>query len=148
MTLTDIRSQQSHLQRNIEINRLSYEGSCQRVSRAILHFGDQKLIYEVSSSMVETNTIINTPSSGLDDEVDITGTCIDGHDVLFVTELQDFDVILGADIGYDLSLHEPIGITLISLLQTEFEFFDWCFFLSLCSNDINVIPIGSCNDRS
>ena len=119
MTLTDIRSQQSHLQRNIEINRLSYEGSCQRVSRAILHFGDQKLIYEVSSSTVETNAIKNTPSSGLDDGVDITGTCIDGHDVLSVTELQDFDVILGADIGYDLSLHEPIGVTLISLLQRE-----------------------------
>jgi hypothetical protein len=32
-------------------------------------------------------------------------------------ELQVFDVILGTDIGYDLSLHEPIKKTITTLLQ-------------------------------
>ena len=116
VTLTDILSQQSHLQRNIDINRPSYEGSCQCVSKAVLHFGDQKLTYKVSSIMKDTN---NIPDSGVNDEVNIIGTCIDEHDVLAIEELQDFDVILGADIGYDLSLHEPVGITLVSLLQRK-----------------------------
>lgn len=35
-------------------------------------------------------------------------------------ELQTFDVILGADIGYDLSLHEPIKRSITTLLQKPY----------------------------
>ena len=131
VTLTDILSQQSHLQRNIEINRPSYEGSCQRVSKAVLHFGDQKLTYKVSSIMEDTN---NIPNSGVNDAVNITGTCLDEHDILPIEKMQDFDVILGADIGYDLSLHEPVGITLVSLLQRKTKKYQVQSTDFVCSN--------------
>jgi predicted nicotinamide N-methyase len=85
VVLTDISSQQSHLKKNIELNRHIWEDNCKRVDFAVMHFGDGNLVYDSNERVMD--------------------------------ELQVFDVILGADIGYDLSLHEPIKKTITTLLQ-------------------------------
>ena len=91
VTLTDILAQQSHLDRNIEINRPHWEGLCTRVESGVLQFGDIR----VSNRSV-------------------TSKCHESAEIEII-----FDVVLGADIGYDLSLHEPIARTLSYLLGSE-----------------------------
>jgi predicted nicotinamide N-methyase len=88
VVLTDITSQQSHLKKNIELNRYIWEDNCELVDFAVLHFGDENLVYNSNERVRD--------------------------------ELQVFDVILGADIGYDLSLHEPIKKTITTLLQQPY----------------------------
>jgi Lysine methyltransferase len=91
VTLTDILAQQSHLDRNIEINRPLWEGLCTRVESGVLQFGDIRV----------TNRFVTSK----------------GH-VIGEDEIK-FDVVLDAGIGYDLSLHEPIARTLSYLLGSE-----------------------------
>jgi Lysine methyltransferase len=86
VTLTDILNQQSHLAKNIDLNRAMWEKSCCDVNYGVLYFGDS----EVGS----------IPGTGESDR-----------------QRKTFEVVLAADIGYDLSLHEPIYRTLVSLLQ-------------------------------
>lgn len=96
VTLTDILSQQSHLQSNIKLNRPYFEGTCDNVDSAVLHFGDQELTYQAR----------------------FCDTChVENPLIQEGFGLQTFDVVLGADIGYDLSLHQPITRTLSSLLR-------------------------------
>ena len=93
---------------------------CRFVSKAVLHFGDQALDYESSSTVINNADDPFLQTAGANITGKETGVHITGVDNLSSPEgLQDFDVILGADIGYDLSLHEPIGTTLISLLHRE-----------------------------
>ena len=91
VTLTDILAQQSHIDRNIEINRPHWEGRCARVESGVLQFGDIRVSNLSSSSRYHENSEIGC----------------------------NFQVVLGADIGYDLSLHEPIARTLSFLLNPE-----------------------------
>lgn len=91
VTLTDILAQQSHIDRNIEINRPHWEGRCVRVESGVLQFGDICVSNLSSSSRYHENS---------------ENRC-------------NFQVVLGADIGYDLSLHEPIARTLSFLLNPE-----------------------------
>lgn len=93
VTLTDILAQQSHLDRNIEINRPHWEGLCTRVESGVLQFGDIR---------VSNRSVTSKCHESAENEV-------------------NFDVVLGADIGYDLSLHEPIARTLSYLLSSERE---------------------------
>ena len=102
VTLTDISTQQSHLQRNIDLNYTSYNEHCEHVKCATLFFGDDKLTYQSNHTLCSSDDILDEKK-----KVGLTGG------------LQDFDVILGADIGYDLSLHEPIAVTLTSLLRQQ-----------------------------
>ena len=90
VVLTDLKSQQSHLLRNIELNRASWDSSCTLVSAGVLQFGD-------------TSVTDNIPQTASD-----SGCCP-----------KVFDVVLGADVGYDLSLHEPIARTVTSLLSSR-----------------------------
>jgi predicted nicotinamide N-methyase len=94
VVLTDITSQQSHLEKNIELNRHIWERNCELVDFAVLHFGDESLVYNSKECCN-----VDKKHEGVRDK------------------LQVFDVILGADIGYDLSLHEPIKETLTTLLH-------------------------------
>jgi Lysine methyltransferase len=91
VTLTDILAQQSHLDRNIEINRPHWGGLCTRVESGVLQFGD----FHVSNRSV-------------------TSKCHESAE-----NVVNYDVVLGADIGYDLSLHEPIARTLSYLLGSD-----------------------------
>lgn len=88
--LTDILTQQSHLEKNIELNRSSWEKVCSEINFGVLHFGDRGVMS--FSGNTETSHQPNT-----------------------------FDVVLGADIGYDLSLHKPIYRTLVSLLHPKID---------------------------
>ena len=90
VVLTDLKSQQSHLLRNIELNYASWDSSCTSVSAGVLSFGD-------------TSVTDNIPQIACD-----SGCSPDL-----------FDVVLGADVGYDLSLHEPIARTVTSLLSSH-----------------------------
>ena len=72
--LTDLATQQMHLQRNIELTRDLWSQQCDTVAAATLPFGE------------------------------------------FSHYLFSADVLLGADIGYDPSLHEPISRTVSAFL--------------------------------
>ena len=91
VTLTDILAQQPHLDRNIEINRPQWEGLCKRVESGVLQFGDIR---------VSNRSVTSKYHESAENEI-------------------NFDVVLGADIGYDLSLHEPIARTLSYLLGPD-----------------------------
>ena len=103
VTLTDIPAQQLHIERNIEINRPHWEGRCARVESGILQFGDTRVSKLSSLSGYQENSEIGC----------------------------NFQVVLGADIGYDLSLHEPIARTLSFLLNSKRKPHSVA-----CSNDI------------
>lgn len=75
------------------MNRHILEGNCGIVDFAVLHFGERSLIYD-------SNECVN------DDKANAS----------VKDNLQVFDVILGADIGYDPSLHAPITETIMTLL--------------------------------
>lgn len=103
VTLTDILAQQSHLDRNIEINRPHWESLCTRVESGVLQFGDIH---------VSNRSVTSKCHESAENEV-------------------NFNVVLGADIGYDLSLHEPIARTLSYLLSPEREAYSDKFLNSL-----------------
>ena len=103
VTLTDISAQQFHIERNIEINRPHWEGRCARVESGVLQFGDTRVSKLSSLSGYQ--------------EISEIGS--------------NFQVVLGADIGYDLSLHEPIARTLSFLLNSKRKLHSVA-----CSNDI------------
>ena len=106
VTLTDILAQQPHLDRNIEINRHLWEGLCTRVESGVLQFGDIRVSYR-----------------------SVTSKCHESAENEVI-----FDVVLGADIGYDLSLHEPIARTLSYLLGSErVAYSDKCSYSPVCS---------------
>ena len=106
VTLTDIFAQQPHLDRNIEINRPHWEGLCTRVESGVLQFGDIR---------VSNRSVTSKCHESAENEV-------------------IFDVVLGADIGYDLSLHEPIARTLSYLLGSErVAYSDKCSYSPVCS---------------
>ena len=111
VTLTDILSQQSHLQRNITLNRQSFHAAC-AVKCAVLSFGDQVLTYNLAQCEIHDHLDISDERGGKGEEGEAGEK---GEEEGF--ERQSFDVVLGADIGYDLSLHQPIKETLSFLLQ-------------------------------
>ena len=82
VVLTDLATQQLHLQRNIELTRGLWSPQCDSVVTATLPFGD------------------------------------------FCPHLFSAEVLLGADIGYDPSLHEPISRTVAEFLRDEAESHD------------------------
>jgi Lysine methyltransferase len=103
VTLTDIFAQQPHLDRNIEINRPLWEGFCTKVESGVLQFGDIR---------VSNRSVTSKFHESAESEI-------------------NFDVVLGADIGYDLSLHEPIARTVSYLLRP-----DTVAYSDNCSNSL------------
>ena len=75
VVLTDLATQQMHLQRNIELTRGLWSQKCDAVVAATLPFGE------------------------------------------FSPPLFSAEVLIGADIGYDPSLHEPISHTVAAFLR-------------------------------